>query len=121
MNRIGKRIISICTGMMLLAAGSPVQVLAAGSGQPASGAVSAEIVLAANLYTTGTGGKADHAALQWDTTLDAASYTLYRSEGSDSDFVPVYSGTGKSWSDNNMQTGKVYYYQLAVTGKNGTS
>ncbi|HAM68572.1 MAG TPA: hypothetical protein DCP68_03035 [Ruminococcus sp.] len=121
MNRIGKRIISICTGMMLLAAGSPAQVVAADSGKPASGAVSAEIGLAANLYTTGTGGKADHAALQWDTTLDAASYTLYRSEGSDSDFVPVYSGTGKSWSDDDMQTGKVYYYQLAVTGKNGTS
>ncbi len=120
-NRIGKRIISLCTGMMLLAAGSPLQVLAADSGKAAYSAVSAEIGLAANLYTAGDSGKADHAALQWDTTLDAASYTLYRSEGSDSDFVPVYSGTGKSWSDDDMQTGKVYYYQLAVTGKNGTS
>ena len=112
------------TASLLLSAsfltGTPVNVTAAGEAHPAAENISDQIGLAANLYTIADSGYADHAALQWATTLDAANYTLYRSENTDTDFVPVYSGTGNSWSDSDMETGTVYYYQLAVTGKNGT-
>ena len=111
-----RRVTAVCTGLMMLA-GMPVS---ADTGQRAVDAFSTEIGLAANLYTVAGSGYADHAALQWATTLDAGQFTLYRSAGSDSNFVPVYTGTGTSWSDNDMQPGTEYFYQLAVTGKGGT-
>lgn len=111
-----RRVTAVCTGLMMLA-GMPVS---ADTGQRAADAFSTEIGLAANLYTVAGSGYADHAALQWATTLDAGQFTLYRSASSDSNFVPVYTGTGTSWSDNDMQPGTEYFYQLAVTGKGGT-
>lgn len=80
--------------------------------------VSEKIGLAANLYMTEGSSNADHAALQWATTLGAQSYTLFRSTNPESGFVPVYTGTGASWSDNTLRVGSTYYYQLAVQTKN---
>ena len=116
--RICRRITAVCAGLLLAASGIPAPVHAAG--QHAFTDISPAIGLAANLYTIAGSGSADHAALQWATTLDVSGYTLYRSAGSEDAFVPVYSGTGNSWSDNDMQTGTVYYYQLAVQGRDGT-
>ncbi len=79
--------------------------------------ISDEIGLVANLFCVADGNSADHAALQWETTLSADSYTLYRSTSPDKNFVPVYTGNGNSYSDSDMQTGQTYYYQLKVTSK----
>ncbi|MBP5580344.1 MAG: hypothetical protein J6X85_00875, partial [Ruminococcus sp.] len=68
----------ICSAALLLAAGG------FGSIRPtcaisASGNVSEDIGLVGNLFCVADGSNADHAALQWATTLSADSYTLYRS------------------------------------------
>jgi hypothetical protein len=83
----------------------------------ASAEVSSEIGLVGNLFCVGDGDTADHAALQWATTLSADSFTLYRSTAPDKDFIPIYEGNGVSFEDDDMQTGKTYYYQLKVTSK----
>ena len=85
--------------------------------ETASVTVSDEIGLAANLFCVADRNIADHAALQWATTLSADNFTLYRSTSPDKDFVPVYTGNGTSYSDSDMQTEKTYYYQLKVTSK----
>ena len=83
----------------------------------ASTAVSEEIGLVGNLFCVADNSAADHAALQWATTLPADSYTLYRSTSPDDGFIPVYEGSGTSYEDDDMQTGSNYYYQLKVTSK----
>ncbi|MCR5707443.1 MAG: discoidin domain-containing protein [Ruminococcus sp.] len=83
----------------------------------ASSAVSEDIGLVGNLFCVADGSAADHAALQWATTLSADSYTLYRSTSPDDGFIPVYEGSGTSYEDDDMQTGSTYYYQLKVTSK----
>lgn len=106
----------ICSAAMLL----PLSGIGRNSSayaETASVTVSDEIGLAANLFCIADENIADHAALQWATTLSADSFTLYRSTSPDKDFVPVYTGNGTSYSDSNMQTGKTYYYQLKVTSK----
>ncbi len=87
------------------------------TGMNASEVISEDIGLAGNLYTVGDSGKADHAELQWATTISAQSYVLYRSTDKKSGFVPVYEGGGTSWQDNDMSIGQTYYYQLKVRGK----
>ena len=67
------------------------------AGQNVSETVSDKIGLVGNLYTVADNGKADHAELQWATTLSAQSYVLYRSTDKNSGYVPVYEGTGTSW------------------------
>ena len=99
----------------------PITGYAAEAPRQASAQVSKDIGLVGNVYSINGTDSADQGALQWDTTLSAKSYVLYRSEDAKSGFVPIYTGTGKSCSDPDLQPGKVYYYQLAVTGKNGTS
>ncbi len=106
----------ICSAAMLL----PLSGIGRNSSayaEAASVTVSDEIGLAANLFCIADENIADHAALQWATTLSADSFTLYRSTSPDKDFVPVYTGNGTSYSDNNMQTGHTYYYQLKVTSR----
>lgn len=91
------------------------------AGQDASSAVSEDIGLVGNLYTISGSSNADHAELQWATTLSAESYVLYRSTDEKSGFVPVYEGKGTSWHDSDMTVGNTYYYQLKVRGKNSDS
>lgn len=76
--------------------------------------ISDEIGLVGNLFCIGDRNNADNAALQWATTLSADSYTLYRSTESNGNFTPIYSGSGTSFEDNNLQPGVTYYYQLKV-------
>lgn len=83
----------------------------------ASSAVSDDIGLVGNLFCTADSSSADHAELQWATTLSAESYTLYRSTDPEKDFVPVYEGSGNSFEDDDMKTGITYYYQLKVKSK----
>ncbi|MBR1823966.1 MAG: discoidin domain-containing protein [Ruminococcus sp.] len=90
-------------------------------GQNVSSAVSEDIGLVGTLYTVADSGKADHAELQWATTLSAQSYVLYRSANEKSGFVPVYEGTGNSWQDSSLNSGTKYYYQLKVCGKSSDS
>ena len=108
-----------CAGIAA-SAGMPFAAFAADGTQRAAETVSAEIGLVGNLYCTSADGDADHAALQWATTLSAEQYTLYRSTDAQTGYVSVYTGTGTSWSDNSMTVGQVYYYQLAVETEKGT-
>jgi hypothetical protein len=106
----------ICSGAVILTAGSfgSVRTVYAVS---ASSVVSDDVGLVGNLFCVADGSNADHAALQWATTLSADSYTLYRSTSPDDGFVPVYEGSGTSYEDDDMKSGTTYYYQLKVISK----
>ena len=120
--KISSRILSLAAAAALLFSAAPLLPdNARAAGQSPSSSVSDEIGLAGNLYTISDSGRADHAELQWATTLSAQSYVLYRSTDKSSGFVPVYEGTGTSWQDNDMAIGQTYYYQLKVKDKNGES
>lgn len=80
-------------------------------------AVSDDIGLVGNLFCIADGKNADHAELQWATTLSADKYTLYRSTDPESNFISIYEGNGSSFMDNDMNIGTTYYYQLKVTSK----
>ena len=84
-----------------------------------SAVISDEIGLVGNLFCIADEDKADHAALQWATTLPFDSFTLYRSTEPDAGFVPVYQGNGNSFEDDDLKTGTTYYYQLKVSAKSG--
>ncbi len=116
-----KAVAVLCSGVMLCAAmirsSNTLQFTASQNvyaAQAASDAISSEIGLVCNLYCVGDSLNADHAALQWATTLPVSRYILYRSTEPDTGFVPVYEGTGTSWSDVGLTLGQTYYYQLAV-------
>ena len=106
----------ICSTAMLMTMGS------FGKGEishaaRASVTVSDEVGLVGNLFCISDEKNADHAELQWATTLSADSFTLYRSTDPENDFVPVYEGSGTSYEDDDMVTGTTYYYQLGVKSK----
>ena len=88
---------------------------AAAAPRSAAKEVSAEVGLVCNLYVAGSGDTADNAALQWATTRSAKQYTLYRSSDPETGFLPVYQGTGSSFSDQKLTAGQPYYYQLCVS------
>ena len=79
--------------------------------------VSDDIGLVGNLFCIADGKNADHAELQWATTISADKYTLYRSTDPESNFVDIYEGNGNSFEDDDMDIGTTYYYQLKVTSK----
>ncbi|MDO4864561.1 MAG: hypothetical protein Q4A05_10370, partial [Ruminococcus sp.] len=106
----------VCSTAMLLTV-SALGASRTDRAKAASVNVSDEVGLVGNLFCVADENKADHAALQWATTLPADSFTLYRSTEPDSGFVPIYQGSGTSCEDDNMQTGVTYYYQLGVTSK----
>lgn len=81
----------------------------------ASVTVSDDIGLVGNLFCIADSKNADHAELQWATTLSADKYTLFRSTDPESNFVSIYEGNGNSFCDNDMDFGTTYYYQLKVT------
>ncbi|MBR5683767.1 MAG: discoidin domain-containing protein [Ruminococcus sp.] len=83
----------------------------------APAAVSDEIGFVGNLFCIADGKNADHAELQWATTLYADSFALYRSTDPESNFVKVYEGSGNSYEDDDMAVGTTYYYQLCVNSK----
>ena len=76
--------------------------------------VSEEIGLVGNLFSIAGTNTADHAALQWATTLPADSFTLCRSTDPDTGYVPIYSGKGSSFEDDDIEVGTEYFYQLKV-------
>ncbi len=116
-NRILKRVAAVvCSAALLLPVGDYGRSVTSRA-VSVSTAVSEEIGLVGNLFCVADSSAADHAALQWATTLPAGSYTLYRSTDSESGFVPLYEGSGTSYEDDDMQTGTTYYYQLKVTSK----
>lgn len=116
--RLFKRIAACLSSLIVIVPFCPISGYAANSARQASDDVSKDIGLVANVYCINGSNQADQGALQWDTTLSANSYVLYRSENAETGFVPVYSGTGKSCSDPDLVPGKTYYYQLEVdTGK----
>ncbi|HOO07714.1 MAG TPA: discoidin domain-containing protein [Ruminococcus sp.] len=105
-----------------LAGAAPVfPARAASPGQAPSQNVSEEIGLVGNLFCISGSDSADRAALQWATTLPAQSFTLYRSTEPESGFVPVYSGTGASFEDDDLSLGETYYYQLKASTEKGES
>ncbi len=108
-----------CFGAALLSMVTVPQIrCSAAAGQPASKQISDAIGLVGNLFCIPESDAADHAALQWATTLSASGYVLYRSTDADTGFVPVYEGYGCSYEDDDMEIGTEYFYQLkAVTDK----
>lgn len=114
-----KRLFSILSGAVLFAY-SLIPVNAVTAGQDAETDISEQIGLVCNLFGVRGNDKADHAALQWATTLSANSYVLYRSTDAATGFTPIYSGSGTSYEDDDLKTGTQYYYQLSVNTKNGT-
>ncbi len=114
-----RRICALLGCAVLMQPAAQFPVFAADTSQKAGTAISDKIGLVGNLYCIEGSDNADHAALQWATTLKAEQYTLSRSTDPDSGFEPVYTGTGTSWSDNSLQIGAVYYYQLAVQTESG--
>ncbi|MCR4761032.1 MAG: discoidin domain-containing protein [Oscillospiraceae bacterium] len=119
MNILKRFITVLCCGAAALTA-IPLRsaMPQASAAQNASAQISEEIGLVANLFCAGENTDADHAALQWATTLSASRYVLYRSEQPETGFEQIYSGTGTSCEDGRLTTGKTYYYQLkAETAK----
>ena len=106
----------ICSAAMLLTANG-LRPYRTADAAVVSTVTSEEIGLVGNLFCIADCSTADHAALQWATTLPADSYTLYRSTRPDEGFVPVYSGSGTSCTDSDMRSGTTYYYQLKVTSE----
>ncbi|MBO4878090.1 MAG: discoidin domain-containing protein [Ruminococcus sp.] len=105
---------AVCGAVLALSAAPsalPAEVQAA---QAVHTDVSKDIGLVGNLFCISGSDNADHAELQWATTLKADSFTLYRSTSPDTGFEEVYHGGGASWEDNTMQLGSTYYYQLGV-------
>ena len=77
-NRILKRVVAVvCSAALLLPVGDYGRSVTSRAFS-ASTAVSEEIGLVGNLFCVADSSAADHAALQWATTLPAESYTLYR-------------------------------------------
>lgn len=106
---------ALCGAAISLAAIPHTLLPSHAAGQKAASVVSPDIGLVGNLFSISGSDAADHAQLQWATTLKADNYTLYRSSTPEDGFEPVYQGGGTSWDDNSMELGKTYYYQLAVT------
>ena len=121
MNIASKALSAVTALALIFSAAAVPKYQTSAAGQNVSETVSEEIGLVGNLYTVADSGKADHAELQWATTLSAKSYVLYRSTDPKSGFVPVYEGSGTSWQDSGLKTDTAYYYQLKVIGKNSES
>ncbi|WP_294751508.1 LamG-like jellyroll fold domain-containing protein [uncultured Ruminococcus sp.] len=107
---------AVCSSAMLLT-GTSFKGNANNYVSAESVAVSDDIGLVGNLFCIADGKNADHAELQWATTLSADKYTLYRSTDPESNFISIYEGNGNSFCDNDMDMGTTYYYQLKVTSK----
>ena len=61
--------------------------------------------------------------LFWDTNTqpDFAYFTLYRSRGRNTGFMPIAAGlTASAYVDETVENGKTYYYALAATNAEGT-
>ncbi|MCR5305562.1 MAG: discoidin domain-containing protein [Oscillospiraceae bacterium] len=101
--------------LCLTAAPSVPRAEAAGSPRDAVQEISDAVGLVCNLYVAGSSQTADNAALQWATVKSAKQYTLYRSTDAETGFLPVYQGTGTSFSDRKLTAGQPYYYQLCVS------
>ena len=107
----------LCSAALILPSFDLISVDSAemNTGISASHVTSEDIGLVGNLFCVSGSQKADHAALQWATTLPADTFTLYRSVDSENGFVPIYEGSGTSYEDNDLQLGMTYYYQLKVS------
>ena len=79
----------ICSAAMLMTMGSFAKSGTSHAAR-ASVTVSDEIGLVGNLFCISDEKNADHAELQWATTLSADSFTLYRSTDPENDFIPVF-------------------------------
>ena len=120
--RMKKFLCSVTASALLLgtAISFPVRFPTA-HGQDAVNNYSEDVGFVGNLFCIAGSDNADHAELQWSTTLSAKKYILYRSENKNSGYTEVYSGNGTSWQDNDMQMGKEYFYQLEVVTDKGSS
>ena len=116
-NRMTALITGAVTALGVLLQSTPMP--GAAQSQPASKTVSEEIGLAANLFCTADSDSADHAALQWATTLPASGYVLYRSTDAESGFEPIYEGYGSSYEDDDLTIGTEYFYQLKALTADG--
>ena len=76
----------------------PIAGYATEAPRQASAQVSKDIGLVGNVYSINVSDSADQGALQWDTTLSARSYVLYRSEDAEPGLLPICTGSGKSCS-----------------------
>ena len=112
-----KRLAAVACSSAILLTGTSFKVSVNNYVSAASVTVSDDIGLVGNLFCIADSKNADHAELQWATTLSADNFTLYRSTDPENNFVSIYEGNGNSFCDNDMDMGTTYYYQLKVTSK----
>lgn len=84
-------------------------------GSPAATNTTKDIGLVGNLFCIANETAADHASLQWATTLSASRFVLYRSTNAQTGFHAIYEGGGTSFTDAAMMLDTTYYYQLMAT------
>ncbi|WP_274653676.1 OmpL47-type beta-barrel domain-containing protein [Paenibacillus humicola] len=59
---------------------------------------------------------AGSAAITWNKTPGALTYTLYRAAGPDGTYSPVYSGSEAEFHDTGLDPEVTYYYKVSSTG-----
>jgi len=119
--KLASLVIGLVISASLTAAEYSNSPKATAAGYSVSLNISEQIGLVGNLFCTSeTDEEADNAALQWATSLEADSFTLYRSTERDSGYREIYQGNGSSFEDDDLFTGNTYYYQLKAEcgGKN---
>lgn len=55
--------------------------------------------------------------LDWSDIAGATSYTLYRAENNDNDYIEVYSGAVSNYEDTSVTQGTPYYYKMTYTNE----
>lgn len=80
----------------------PFGAVKAGAAIAASASPKAEILSKTSLKLT------------WSAVKNAKGYQLYRASEPDGAYTRVYSGTGTSYTNKSLASGKVYYYKLRV-------
>jgi hypothetical protein len=69
----------------------------------------------------GTAETSNSLTLEWNASLGATGYKLYRSSSIASTFVEVYSGSARTFKDTGVISGVTYNYKVTATNSAGES
>jgi hypothetical protein len=59
--------------------------------------------------------------IEWDASLNATGYKLYRSTSSSGQFTVVYTGSSTTYTNTGLSAGTTYYYKVTATNSAGES
>jgi fibronectin type 3 domain-containing protein len=59
--------------------------------------------------------------IEWDASVNATSYKLYRSTSSSGTFTVVYSGSATEYTNTGLSSGTTYYYKATAVNSAGES